>query len=178
MWCTIIFASYVSIYVQCFKKTGQDPIYAVNGPNSKGHCTMKKCCHCLASLAVTGRILEKFGFLHVFVYFDLHFSYFYCFLWHLFGKYWLKSKQNNQKRVQIQIFPIFCQWLHEHVAQCNSSRTQCKRIKIVAITTISNFSNVHHAPASSYLQLVSCATRNTCNSSDKGVILATHQIRF
>ena len=55
--------------------------------------------------------IEKFGFVCVFVYFDLHFSYFYCFLWHLFGKYWLKSKQNNEKCVQIQIFPIFCQWL-------------------------------------------------------------------
>ena len=52
-----------------------------------------------------------------------------------------------------------------------------KEFKIIAIATISNFSNVHHAPASSYLQLVWCATRNTCNSSDKGVILATHQIR-
>ena len=61
--------------------------------------------------AVTGRILEKFGFVRIFVNFDLHFSYFYCFLWHLFGKYWLKSKQDNQKRVQTQIFPIFCQWL-------------------------------------------------------------------
>ena len=53
------------------------------------------------SRAVTGRILEKFGFVRVFVYFDLHFSYFYCFLWHLFGKYWLKSKQNNQKHEQV-----------------------------------------------------------------------------
>ena len=41
-----------------------------------------------------------------------------------------------------------------------------KEFKIVAIATISNFSNVHHAPASSYLQLVSSATRNTRNSSD------------
>ena len=36
---------------------------------------------------VTGRIFEKFGLVCVFVYFYLHFSYFFCCLWHLFGKY-------------------------------------------------------------------------------------------
>ena len=37
----------------------------------------------------------------VLVYFDVQFSHFFHFLWHLIGKYWLKSKQNNQKHKQV-----------------------------------------------------------------------------
>ena len=42
----------------------------------------------------------------VFGCFDVHFSLFFVFLWRLFGKYWLKTKQNNQKRCRLLASPM------------------------------------------------------------------------
>ena len=65
----------------------------------------------MVSKTVTGRILEKFGFVRVF----------HCFVLISVNIFQINATKNNknnwnvdqnkQKRVQIQIFPIFCQWL-------------------------------------------------------------------